>query len=290
MSATITEGRPATVTTRELPPLPTGAWSRLYWTFADGWTLVQREFWYLKAQPGDLLSTLAFPAAMTLLFGFVFGSAIAVPGGGNYRAYLMPGLFALTATFAVIINAVVIAAKMSRGVIDRFRSLPMATLAVPFGQTGSDTLLGVVAIVVMVGCGLAVGWRATEGIPRAVTAFALLLLFRYAMSWVGVYLGLAVKNDKTVNSLSPLIFPLTMISNAFVPTSNMPGWLRLIANWNPVSALTAACRQLFGNPGAAVSHAAWPLEHPIVATIFWSVGLLVVFVSLSLHSYATGER
>jgi ABC-2 type transport system permease protein len=110
------------------------------------------------------------------------------------------------------------------------------------------------------------------------------------MSWVGVYLGLAVKNDKTVNSLSPLIFPLTMISNAFVPTSNMPGWLRLIANWNPVSALTAACRQLFGNPGAAVSHAAWPLEHPIVATIFWSVGLLVVFVSLSLHSYATTER
>jgi ABC-2 type transport system permease protein len=290
MNATITEIRPTTVVTREPPPLPTSLWSRFYWTLADGWTLVQREFWYLKAQPGDLASTLAFPAAMTLLFGFVFGSAIGVPGGGNYRAYLMPGLFAMTATFAVIINAVVISTKMSRGVIDRFRSMPMAPLAVPFGQTGSDTLIGVVSMVVMVGCGLAVGWRVNDGVLPALEAFALLMIFRYAMSWVGVFLGLSLKNEKTVANLSPLIFPLTMVSNAFVPTSNMPPWLRAIADWNPVSALATACRQLFGNPGSAVTHGAWPLEHPIVATILWSVGLLVIFITLSLYRYTTVER
>ncbi len=275
---------------REPPPLSTSVWSRLHWTLADGWTLVLREFWYLKAHPGDLASTLAFPAAMTLLFGFVFGSAIGVPGGGNYRAYLMPGLFALTATFAVIINAVVISTKMSRGVIDRFRSMPMARLAVPFGQTGSDTLIGAVSMVVMVACGLAVGWRVSDGVPRALGAFALLVVFRYAMSWVGVYLGLALTNEKTVANLSPLIFPLTMVSNAFVPTSNMPPWLRTVADWNPVSALTTACRQLFGNPGSAVAHAVWPLEHPVLATLLWSAGLLVLFVTLSLHRYVTAER
>lgn len=274
----------------ELPPTPVSAASRLRWTLADGWTLVRRELWHLKAQPGLLASALIFPAALTILFGYVFGSAIAVPGGGSYRAYLMPGLFVMTSAFAILINAMTVATEKSKGVMDRFRSMPMARLAVPFGQTGSDLMIGAVSVLIMAGCGLAVGWRAHNGITGTMAAFALILAFRYALSWMGVYLGLAVRNEKTVDNLGPLIFPLTMISNAFVPTGHMPAWLRAIASWNPVSALTAACRQLFGNSGATPAPAAWPLQHPVIATLAWSAALLAVFVMLSVRRYATMEN
>jgi ABC-2 type transport system permease protein len=272
------------------PPVPATAASRLRWTLADGWTLVQREFWHIKARPGQLIPALLFPAALTLLFGYVFGSAIAVPGGGNYRAYLMPGLFAMTASMSVLLNAMTISSEKTKGVIDRFRSMPMARLAVPYGQTGADILIGVISTLIMIGCGLAVGWRAEDGLASAVAAFALILVFRYAMSWIGVFLGLALKDEKTVDNLAPLMFPVTMISNAFVPVDHMPDWLRVIASWNPVSALTAACRQLFGNPGAAPGATAWPLQHPVPATLMWSVVLLVVFAALSVHRYVTAGK
>jgi ABC-2 type transport system permease protein len=272
----------------EAPEIPVGAAARLRWALADGLTLVRRELWQLKGQPSQLVSELAFPAALTLLFGYVFGSAITVPGG-NYRAYLMPGLFALVSAFAILANAVVISMERSRGVIDRFRSMPMARLAVPLGQTASDALTGALAVVIVVGCGLAVGWRAHGGVPRTAEALALILLFRYAMSWIGVYLGLAVRNERTVNALGPLIFPLTMISNVFVPVSHMPAWLDDIATWNPVSALAAACRQLFGNQGAAVTTSGWPLLHPVIATLAWSIGLLALFGVLAVHRYMTAE-
>jgi ABC-2 type transport system permease protein len=267
-----------------------GPVSRLRWTVTDGWILVRRELWHLRNQPGQLVSALIFPVTLVVLFGYVFGSAIAVPGGGDYRSYLMPGLFVMTSAFAVLINAMAISAEKSKGVMDRFRSMPMARLAVPFGQTGADIITGTAATFVMAVCGLAVGWRPHDGAARAVAAFALILLFRYAMSWAGVYLGLALKDDKTVDNLAPLIFPFTMIANTFVPTAHMPAWLRAIADWNPVSAVTAACRQLFGNPGAATAHAAWPLQHPVAATLAWPAALLATFATLSVRRFiATGK-
>src|SRR5215831_4955440 len=145
--------------TTATPPVPATAASRLRWTLADGWTLVRREFWHIKAQPGQLIPALLFPVVLTLLFGYVFGSAIGVPGGGDYRAYLMPGLFAMTAALSVLINAMTIASEKSKGVIDRFRSMPMARLAVPFRQTGADILIGMISTLIIAGYGLAVGWR-----------------------------------------------------------------------------------------------------------------------------------
>jgi ABC-2 type transport system permease protein len=269
---------------------PAGLAPRLGWTVADGWILVRRELWHLRNQPGQLVSALIFPVALVVLFGYVFGSAIAVPGGGDYRAYLMPGLFAMTAAFAVLINAMAISAEKSKGVMDRFRSMPMARLAVPFGQTGADILVGTAATFIMALCGLAVGWRPHDGAVRAIAAFALILLFRYAMSWAGVYLGLALSDDKTVDNLAPLIFPVTMIANTFVPTTHMPAWLRATADWNPISALTAACRQLFGNPGASAAHAPWPLQHPVTATLAWSAALLAAFGTLSVHRYTSARE
>lgn len=272
-----------------IPPMPAGAASRLRWTVADGWILVRRELWHLRNQPGQLVSALIFPVALVVLFGYVFGSAIAVPGG-DYRAYLMPGLFAMTSAFAVLINAMAISAEKSKGVMDRFRSMPMARLAVPFGQTGADIMVGTAATLIMAACGLAVGWRPHDGAARAIAAFALILLFRYAMSWAGVYLGLALKDEKTVDNLAPLLFPVTMIANTFVPTAHMPAWLRAIADWNPISALTAASRQLFGNPAAVTAHAPWPLQHPVTATLAWSAALLAAFATLSVRRFITSGK
>lgn len=264
---------------------------RLRWALTDGLTLIGRELSRIRREPGELIAALIFPAVMVVLFGYVFGSAISVPGGGNYREYLMPGLFAMvtfTATMAVTMR---VAADASRGVMDRFRSMPMARSAVPFGQTGAEILNGLLGMAVMAVAGLLVGWRAHRGIGPTAEAFALLALMRYALSWAGCYLGLVVKNEQTADQLIPLVFPVTMLSNSFVPTGGMPKVLQVIADWNPVSALTAACRGLFGNPGAAhTGDLAWPVAHPVAATLGWAAALLAIFVPLSVRTYRTRGR
>ncbi len=266
---------------------------RLRWTFTDGLTLVGRELGRLRHDPGELVAALVFPAVMVVLFGYVFGSAIQVPGGGDYREYLMPGLFAMV-TFSAVMGVMTrTAADASRGVMDRFRSMPMARSAVPFGQAGADSLVGLLMLAIMVGAGLLVGWQPHRGLVPTAQAFLLMIVLRYALSWVGVYVGLAVRDDRVADSMVPLFLPFTMVSNAFVPTGGMPGWLRFLADWNPVSALTAASRELFGNPGVPSGEfgdTAWPLAHPVAAVLLWSVVLLVVFVPLSLRAYRRRGR
>jgi ABC-2 type transport system permease protein len=273
-----------------VPASPVSGLGRFRWALADGRTVVRRNLAHLRSQPGELIAELIFPAFMVVMFGYVFGSAIPVPGGGNYREYLMPGLFGMTAFAGVLATATVVAQDAGRGVMDRFRSMPMARSAVPFGQTGADIITGALAMAVMVACGFAVGWRPHEGPLRAAGAFGLLVLLRYAIGWGGVLLGLLIK-EETLDKLVPLIFPLTMISNSFVPTAGMPTWLRVIADWNPVSAIVAACRDLFGSPGAAGNaHLVWPIRHPVAATLLWSAALLLVFVPAAVHRYRTANR
>jgi ABC-2 type transport system permease protein len=272
------------------PARPSGRMDRVRWTFVDGCTVVWRNLVQLKSQPGELVGALVFPAIMVVLFGFVFGSAIKVPGGGNYREYLMPGLFAMTTFMSLMTTMLAVATDASKGVMDRFRSMPMARSAVPFGQVGGDILIGVIGTAVMVGCGYAVGWRIHHGILSALAAFGLLLLLRYALSWVGVFFGLLVKNEETADQMLPLIFPLSMLSNSFVPTAGMPAWLRVISDWNPVSAVVTACRDLFGNVGVPAGHVALPLRHPVAATLLWSAVLLAVFAPLAIHRYRTANR
>jgi ABC-2 type transport system permease protein len=274
----------------EMTARPAGRMERVRWTFTDGGTIVWRNLAQLKSQPGELVGALVFPAIMVVLFGYVFGSAIKVPGGGNYREYLMPGLFAMTAFTSLMTTMLAVATDASKGVMDRFRSMPMARSAVPFGQVGADILIGVLGLAVMVGCGFAVGWRIRGGILSALAAFGLLILLRYALSWAGVLFGLLVKNEGTADQMVPLIFPLSMLSNSFVPTSGMPVWLRAISDWNPVSAVVAACRSLFGNPGVPTGHVALPLRYPVAATLLWSVVLLAVFAPLAIHRYRTANR
>ncbi|WP_426570942.1 ABC transporter permease [Aquihabitans sp. McL0605] len=274
-----------------LPTPPATTAERIRWTIADGWTVVRRNLDHLRAQPGEIAAELMFPALMVVLFGYVLGSAIRVPGGGNYRLYLMPGLFAMTAISGGISTMMSVASDQGRGVMDRFRSMPMARSAVLVGQTGADIILGVLAMLVMVGFGYLVGWHPTNGPGPAVAAFGLLVLFRYAVSWGGTLLGLTLK-EETADKLIPLVFPITMLSNAFVPTENMPTLLRVLANWNPVSALVTACRQLFMGTASVPTSGSLPLplQHPVAASLLWAVVLLAVFVTLSVRRFKAAGR
>jgi ABC-2 type transport system permease protein len=276
-------------TTLQVPtPAPDPA-SRLLWTLRDGWTITRRELGHLRRDPGQLIAAVTFPAVMVLLFGYVFGSAIAVPGGGNYREYLMPGLFAMSAIAGVMASALLISKNIAEGVMDRFRSMPIARSAVPFGRTAADLLGAAVGVAIMALIALLVGWRAHNGLAATLVAFGLVLLLRYAVSWIGVWVGLSV-TPQTADSLVPLVFPVTMISNSFVPTTGMPAWLRLIADWNPISALVAACRKLFGNPTVLAAHASLPLRHPVATTIGWALLILLIFVPLSARRHQAAGR
>ena len=254
--------------------------------FIDGWALTQRNLLRLRHEPGTLLTILLMPTVFVVLFGFVFGSAIGVPGSSNYREYMMPGMFVLATGTALSSAMVDVAVDQARGVMDRLRSLPTNRVSVPLGQSGAEGVIGAYGLAVLMVYGLIVGWRPHNGFGQTLAGIGLLLMFRYTLAWVGTYLGLAIRSASTAANLAPLTLPLTMVSNAFVPTDGMPVWLRAICEWNPLSALATATRSLFGNPGTPGPDAAWPLTHPVTASLLWAGLLLAIFVPLSARRFA----
>jgi ABC-2 type transport system permease protein len=253
----------------------------------DGAVVAKRNLIKIKRVPDLLVFSTISPIMFILLFGYIFGSAIKAPPGVGYREYLIPGIFAQTVIFGVTVTGAGLADDIQKGIIDRFRSLPMARSAVLVGRTTSDVLNNVLVVVIMSVTGLIIGWRIRTSVGEALAGFVLLLLFAYAMSWIMALVGLIVPSPEVVNNASFIvIFPLTFIANTFVPTNNFPSVLKVIANWNPVSTVTQAARQLFGNTGTApLPHDPWSLHHPILYTLFWIVGILVVFVPLSVRQY-----
>ena len=224
-----------------------------------------------------------------LLFAYVFGGAIAVQGG-SYREYLMPGIFAQTLAFASATTTVGITDDMQKGLVDRFRSLPMARSAFLTGRTFADVAYNAGILVVLMLSGLVVGWRVRDGIGEFAAGFALALLFAYAMSWLGVFVGQLVPTVEVAQQVAfTTIFPITFLSNAFVPPSTLPGWLQPIAEWNPVSALTASLRDLFGNPNP-FSGSGFPAEHPQLLTVIWSIVIVAVFAPLAVRRYRDTSR
>jgi ABC-2 type transport system permease protein len=252
---------------------------------ADALTVTYRHLLRLKHAPGQIVSSLMFPLAFVVLFGFVFGSAIPIAGGANYREYLIPGLLVLTIFTNIMATMIAVARDKTLGVMDRFRSMPVSRTAVLAGQSFADLISMAVTLVFMLLCGLVVGWRAHKGLGSLLAAFGLLLVLQYAASWVGIFFGTAVKDVETAGKLGPLIMPLTMISNVFVPTAGMPLVLRVISDWNPVSSAVAASRHLFGNPGLPQHNVAWPIAHPVIATLGWSALLLLIFVPLAVRRF-----
>ena len=219
-----------------------------------------------------------------LLFAFVFGGAIPIPGGGSYREYLMPGIFAQTLAFAAATTAIGMVDDMAKGLIDRFRSLPMARSAFITGRTVSDVVYNLGILIVLMLSGLAVGWRVHTGVGEFLVAVTLALLFAYAMSWVGVWLGMMVPTVEVGQQVAfTVIFPITFLSNAFVPLEALPGWLQPVAEWNPVSTITQAMRELFGNPSPPVQ--GWPSENPILLTVIWSIVIVAIFAPLGVRRY-----
>jgi ABC-2 type transport system permease protein len=253
----------------------------------DGAVVAKRNLIKIKRVPDLLVFTTMSPIMFILLFAYVFGGSIKVGPGVGYREYLIPGIFAQTVIFGATITGAGMADDMQKGIIDRFRSLPMSRSAVLVGRTGSDVLNNVITIVIMSVTGLIVGWRIRTGVGEALGGFLLLLAFAYAISWLMAIIGLLVPSPEVVNNASfMLIFPLTFIANTFVPSQQLPTVLRVIAEWNPVSTVTQSARQLFGNTGSApLPTHPWSLHHPIIYTLLWIVGLLVVFVPLAVRQY-----
>jgi ABC transporter DrrB family efflux protein len=217
---------------------------------------------------------MVFPVLVLLMFAYLLGGGIAVPGGESYREFLVPGVFALTMVFGAESTTAAVSADAAKGVTDRFRTAPMSLAAVVTGRSLADMLHGAVGLLVMVGAGLLVGWRWDEGAVRALAAFGLLMLLRYAMVWVGIAVALAIRGPGAVQALQILVWPVAFLSTALVSTETMPAWLGAAAEWSPLSATATAVRELFGNPvGAGDS---WATDHAPLLAVGWPLLLVAV--------------
>ncbi|MCW5696772.1 MAG: ABC transporter permease [Bauldia sp.] len=260
--------------------------------------LVWRNLSHIPRMPERLADVTVMPVMFVILFGYVFGSAIVIPGmemspesSAAYREFLIGGIFVQSVVFMCITTAVGVVNDMKEGVIDRFRSLPISRVSVLLGRAIASLVEGSLGIFVMAICGLIVGWGAHNGFGNAVAAFALLAGIAFAMICIGIFVGQLVKNPMSAQAIGfTLIFPLTFASNAFVPTDNMPGPLKVFSEWNPVSAMVQAVRELFGNlpPGTPVPDA-WPLQNPVLATVIWIVVFAVIGMTLAVRKYARGR-
>jgi len=259
-------------------------------TLSDSLVVTWRNLKRIPRIPELAVFAILQSIMFVLLFAFVFGGAIPLPGGGSYREFLMPGIFAQTLTFAAATTSIGMVDDMAKGLIDRFRSLPMARSAFLTGRTVSDVVYNAGILIVLMLSGLAVGWRVREGVGRFLLGVGLALLFAYAMSWVGVWLGLLVPTVEVGQQVAfTAIFPLTFLSNAFVPLDTLPGWLRPFAEWNPVSCITAAMRELWGNPNPFASDS-FPAEHPVLLSLIWTVVIVAIFAPLGVSRYRSMSR
>jgi len=254
---------------------------------SDSLTITRRNLIKVKRVPDLIVFATLSPIMFVLLFRYVFGSAIPVPGGLSYAEFLLPGIFAQTVIFGSTITGASLAEDLQKGLIDRFRSLPMARSAVLVGRTIADLGLNVLTIAVMMITGLLVGWRIHTSVGEAILGVLLLLVFAYAMSWVMALVGLLVRTPEVVNNASFIvIFPITFIANTFVPIDNFPPVLKTFAEWNPVSAVVQGARELFGNvvPGTPAPES-WALQNPVLYVFIWVAAFLAIFVPLSVRTY-----
>jgi len=253
-------------------------------------TVVWRNLLHIRRMPEMLLDVTIQPVMFTLLFAYVFGGSIAVRGA-DYREFLLPGIMAQTIVFSCFVVAVGLTNDLAKGIVDRFKSLPMSRASVLVGRSVSSLIHSSIGILVMAITGLLIGWRMREGFANALLAFGLLLLFGFSMIWFGIWVGSLLQSVEAVQGfMFTVMFPLTFVANTFAPTGDMPSWLRVIAEWNPVSSLTQACRDLWGNGDPALADAAFPLQHPEVASVLWSIIITVIFAPLAMAAFRRRSR
>lgn len=258
----------------------------------QSWIMVKRNMIHTKRMPEMLSDVTVQPIMFVLLFAFVFGASIATRGSASYREFLLPGIQAQTIVFTAFVVSTGITADIEKGIIDRFRSLPIRRSAVLIGRSIASLLHSSIGVVVMAVTGLCIGWRIRGSVGEAVLAFALILVFGFGMIWFGILIGSLMRSVEAVNGVMfTVLFPITFLANTFAPTEPMPRWLRVIAEWNPVSSLAQAMRELWGNGPPAPPEAQLPLHHPVLATILWSVAFTAVIAPFALRAYArrTGD-
>ncbi|KUN77206.1 ABC transporter permease [Streptomyces griseoruber] len=249
----------------------------------DGTAMLGRQLLRVRNNPALVILTQTMPITMLLFFGYVFGSALAMPGA-EYRSFLVPGLLVAIAANGIMTGMFQAAQDVHRGVTDRLRTLPISRAAVPLGQAAADVLVTAAGTVPFLLVGLAVGWRVDGSAAGAAGAVGLLLLFRFACTWAGIFLGLLSRSEEAAGQLGSATFMLPLLSNAYIPTDNLPGWLRTLAEWNPLSAVTTALRDLFGN-APVPEGAAWPVAHPVAGSLAWCAVLIAVFAPLAVRRH-----
>ena len=257
------------------------------YVISDSLVITKRQLLQLARIPEVLIFSTIQPVMFVLLFRYVFGGSISTDQPGGYVQLLMPGIFVQTVAFTLASTASGLAEDMKKGLIDRFRSLPISRGAVVIGRTFGDALLNILVLVVMAIAGYVVGWRPTSGLLSIGLGFLFLFAFGYALSWIGIFVGLVIKEARTVQAAGFLVtFPLTFLSNAFAPTTGMPKALQYFAEWNPVSTMVAACRQLFGlqNQFGATANS-WPSQHPLETSLLYMILLMAIFIPLSIRKY-----
>ena len=258
------------------------------WAVSDTFVIVGRGIQHWIREPLGVVAGMAFMIMLVVLYGFLFGGAMRVPGGGNYLEFLMPGMFVMTMAFGIGETMAFIAADAERGVTDRFRSMPMAASAVLLGRSITDMIYASVGLAVMIACGLVLGWSWHGTFAETAAAIGVLLLLRFGMLWVGIYLGLLVPGPSAVNSVWTLLFPFTMVTVAFAASQTMPAWLGFIAEANPLSATIYATRDLFGNPGA--DGTSFVAQNAGLLAIAWPVLIIAIFAPLAVHRYRRLSR
>jgi ABC transporter DrrB family efflux protein len=256
----------------------------------DGLIVMWRNLKRIPRIPELAIFAILQSIMFVVLFSVIFGGAIPIPGGGNYNEFLIPGIFAQTIVFACGTTAIGITDDSQKGIIDRFRSLPMARSAFLSGRSLADVIYNAGILVVLVLSGLAVGWTVRTGIGGFVAGVALLLLFAFAMSWLGIFLGLNVPTVEVANQvIFTVLFPITFVSNVFVPPQTLPDWIQPFAEWNPTSTLTASLRELWGNPNPYAT-GSFPSENPVLVTLGWVALFLVIFGPLAVRRYRSLNR
>ncbi|EDY52085.1 ABC transporter permease [Streptomyces clavuligerus] len=269
--------------------IPDPAAHRVRWAFVDGWNVVRRGLLHYRRQPIMIVWQLGFPIMSVLLYAYVFGGAMKPPGdGGDYKDFLMPGMFVMTMAFGLMNTAIAVVNDATKGVIDRFRSMPMAPSAVVTGRGGNDMIVAAAELTILAATAFVTGWRSDGGVLGTLGAFGLLLLLRFALIWIGIWLGLLLPNAEAAGALYVVVFPLTMISSVFVPPSSMPDWLGTVAAWNPISSTATATRELFGNPVA--SDGSWVQENAVLMAMAWPLLLTAVFLPLAVRRFQRLSR
>jgi len=278
MTATLAEAPSAPL----IPVPPSSTATRTREWVGDVWSLTTRNLWHVRREPAQLSDATIQPVLFTILFVYIFGAAMVIPGGGSYTDFAIGGLVTMNLTTASMGTAVGLSSDLHTGVINRFRTLPMRRSTILAGRTVSDILAAILCGTIVVITGLVIGWRPGNGLLGTIAGLGVAVFFAYAISWFTACIGLLASDPESAQGIGLVIlFPLAFISTCFVPSDGLPAWMKVIADWNPVSAVAGSCRELFGNPNPAAMHDIFPAQHPVLVAVLWSVAIIAVCAPLA---------